>query len=405
MYSAAQKNGTIVKGEREAQDEKVLAALLKQDGLLLLQSEIRGKKQGLSLTADAGAWIARLRPISLIDKMLFARNLSIMVSAGLSLTRSLDALAQETTNLKFRDVIEDLRMSISAGKSFAESLRTHTAVFGVLFGNMIEVGETTGKLSLVLKLLANQMQKDNTIRKRVKGAMIYPVVIISVLFGVGILMMIYVVPTLVETIEGLGGELPLSTRMIIAVSNFMVAYAVIVPLIIATVIFGFWQIFKIKRVKELFDVLILKTPIFGPLIQQFNAARFCRTLSCLITSGVPIVRSLEITASVLGNTLFRKATEEAARGIQTGKQLHEILSIHPKIFRHIVIQMIEVGEETGKLSEMLLRLAMFFEEDVANTTKNMSTIIEPVLMVFIGGAVGFFAISILQPIYNSMNNI
>ncbi len=404
-YSAAQKTGTIVKGEKEAENQKALAVLLKKDGLLLLQAEDRGKKRGFGIHVDVGELIAHVRRISLVDKMLFARNLSVMVNAGMALTQSLDALSQETANLKFRRVIEDLHTSITAGKSFAESLRGHVAVFGTLFANMVEVGETTGKLSLVLKLIANQMQKDNVLRKRVKGAMMYPAVIVIALLCIGALMMIYVVPTLTQTLEELGADLPFATRIIIATSKFMVAYALLLPLIAAGVIFGFWRILKNKHGKELFDKIVLKLPIFGTLVNQFNAARFCRTLSYLIMSGVPIVRSLEITASVLGNTLFKQATEEAAKGIQTGKQLNEILSLHPKIFRHIVIQMIQVGEQTGKLSEMLLRLALFFEEDVSNATKNMSTIIEPVLMIFVGIAVGFFAMAILQPIYSSMGNI
>lgn len=404
-YSAAQKTGVIVKGEKDAENEKALAVLLKEEGLFLLRAEERREKRGISFNLDVGELIARVQPIGLVDKMMFARNLSVMVNAGLSLTRALDVLAEETTNSKFRKVIEDVRASITAGKPFAESLRTHTTVFGVLFANMVEVGEATGKLALVLKLVANQMQKDNTLRKRVKGALMYPAVILTVLFGVGALMMIYVVPALSQTLEELGTELPITTRSIIAISKFFVAYALALPLMGAGVVVGFWRLLKIRRGKELFDVVILKVPIFGNLIQKFNAARFCRTLSYLIMSGVPIVRSLDITASVLGNTIFEKAAKEAALGIQTGKQLHEILAAHPKVFRHIVIQMIQVGEETGKLSEMLMRLALFFEEDVANTTKNMSTIIEPLLMVVIGIAVGFFAIAMLQPIYGSLNNM
>ncbi len=405
VYSAAQKTGVVVKGEKDAENEKALAGLLKQEGLFLLQARERDGKRRAGLNVDIGAFISRVQPISIVDKMMFARNLSVMANAGLSLTRALDVLAEETTNQKFRKVIEDIRASITGGKSFAESLRVHTAVFGILFANMVDVGEATGKLALVLKLVANQMQKDHTLRKRVKGALMYPAVILTVLFGVGTLMMIYVVPALSETIEGLGIELPITTRIIIAISKFLVAYALALPLMIAGVMVGFWRLLKIRRGKELFDLVILKAPIFGGLIQKFNAARFCRTLSYLVTAGVPIVRSLDITASVLGNTLFQKAVGEAARGIQTGKQLHEILASYPKAFSRIVIQMIQVGEETGKLSEMLMRLALFFEEDVANTTKNMSTIIEPLLMVVIGIAVGFFAIAMLQPIYGSLNNI
>ena len=404
-YSAVQRDGTTTRGEREAENEKTLALFLKQEGLTLLRAEELNKKGGSRFNVDVGALLARIRPVTVVDKMLFSRTLSVMLNAGLSLTKALEALAEEATNPKFRKVLEDINNSILKGTSFSEALRAHQRIFGELFSNMIEMGENTGKLSLVLKLLANQMSKDHALRKRVKGALIYPAVIVVVLIGVGIMMMIYVVPTLAKTIEELGAELPITTRIIIGTSNFMFTYAWLLPLIAGTLGAAFWRILKLKRGKELFDQIILKFPIFGSLIQKFNAARFCRTLSYLIMSGVPIVRSLEITSSVLGNTLFKKATDEAAQGIQTGKHLYQILAGHPKIFDHVVIQMVRVGEETGKLSEMLLRLALFFEEDVTNTTKNMSTIIEPLLMVVVGATVGFFAISMLQPIYSSLGNV
>lgn len=404
VYSAADRTGKTRTGEREAPDQKALADALKAEGLLVLTA---AEKKGAASWArlDIGAALTRLRPIPLEEKMFFARNLSVMVNAGLSLTRALDALGRETTNLKFKKVIAGLGEAISRGTSFSEALRAQRAVFGDLFSNMVEVGESTGKLSLVLKLLANQMHKDHSLRRRVKGALMYPGVILTALAGVGAFMMMYVVPTITKILKDLGVPLPITTRLIIALSEFMVSYALALPLLIGALVFGLWRILKTERGKEVADRLSLKAPVFGSLIQKFNAARFCRTLAYLLMSGVPIVRSLDITASVLGNTLFRRATAAAAQGIQTGRQLNQVLADYPKIFQNIVIQMIQVGEDTGRLSDMLLRVAIFFEEDVTNTTKNMSTIIEPILMIVIGVAVGFFAVSMLQPIYTSLGNI
>ncbi len=408
IYSAADKAGTTVKGEREAENEKMLAQTLKQEGLFILEAKEKSAGVWLrrfNISVDANELFARLRSVSVVEKMFFARNLSVMIGAGLSLTRGLNALAEESTNPKFKKIIADANNSVVKGKSFAESLRQHERVFGSLFINMIEVGETTGKLTLVLKLLANQMKKDYNLRKRVKGAMLYPAIIITALLGIGVLMMIYVVPTLTGTIKELGVELPFTTKIIIALSDFIVNYLLWVLLGFSLVVFLFWQALKTTRGKEIFDSLVLRAPIFGPLIKKFNVARFCRTLAYLITSGVPIVRSLEITSTVLGNTLYRFVAKEAAGEIQKGKQLNQILSAHRAIFQPLVTQMIQVGEETGKISDMLLRLALFFEEDVTSTTKNLSTIIEPILMIIIGAAVGFFAISMLQPIYGSLGNI
>lgn len=405
-YSATDKVGATVKGEREAENEKALTQVLKQEGLFLL--EAKEKKTGLArfnASINVGELLSRLRPVNIVEKMFFARNLAVMIGAGLPLTRGLNALAEESTNPKFRKIISDINSGVVKGKSFAESLRTHEKVFGVLFINMVEVGETTGKLTLVLKLLANQMKKDYNLRKRVKGAMFYPAIIISALIIIGVLMMLYVVPTLTATIKELGVELPFTTKIVIAISDALVSYLVWFLVSLLLVAFLFWRALKTVRGKTIFDRLILKAPVFGALIKKFNVARFCRTLAYLITSGVPVVKSLEITSSVLGNTLYSAAIKEAAGEIQKGKQLNQILSAHRVIFQPLVTQMIQVGEETGKISDMLLRLALFFEEDVTATTKNLSTIIEPILMIFIGAAVGFFAISMLQPIYGSLGNI
>ncbi len=406
-YTAAKQTGEIVKGEREAENERSLAQLLKGEGLLLLKTKA-GSKTGLAkinVNISFGELVARLKPISIIDKMFFTRNLAVMIGAGLSLTKAMDALMQETTNPKFRKMLAGINNSVVQGRSLAESLKVHEEVFGPLYVNMVEVGETTGKLTLVLKLLARQMKKDYDLRKRVKGAMMYPAIIISALLVVGFLMMIYVVPTLTQTIKELGVELPFTTKLIIFISDLILNYALWFLTGVALMIVLFWRILKSQKGKEIFDRTIVRAPIFGTLVKKFNTARLTRTLAYLITSGVPIVRSLEIVSRVVGNTLYRQAAKTAAGDIQKGKQLNELLGAYPQIFQPLVIQMIKVGEETGKLGDLLLRIAIFFEEDVNETTKNLSTVIEPLLMIAVGVAVGFFAVSMLQPIYGSLGNI
>ncbi len=402
IYTAAERNGKTVKGEREAKDEKELAQILKAEGLLVLEAK---EKTGRLTKLGLGEFWRRLKPINIVDKMFFARNLSVMISAGLSFTRALEALSQEATNPKLQKIITDIHASVSKGKSFADSLREHQQVFGDLFINMVEVGDASGKLALILQLLANQMKKDHALQKRVKGALIYPAMILSVLVIIGVLMMIYVVPTFTETIKELGGKLPLSTRIIIGFSDFFLnnkTFLIIGSLI--TVIIMTLTV-RTRQFKEFFGRLILKFPVFGPLIKKVNTARFCRSLFYLITAGVSIIRSLEITSSVLVNPVYRKAVREASTEIQIGKPLNKILASYPNLFQPLVIQMVSVGEETGKVASMLLRLALFFEEEVSATTKNMSTIIEPLLMVIIGVIVAIFILSMLQPIYSSLGNI
>ena len=405
-YSAVRQNGTTMDGEREAENEIVLARLLKQEGLFLLEAHSKN-------TVPTRAWLKKdfhgilsfIRPITLVERMFFTRNLAVMVNAGFPLTKALEVLADETHNNKFKKIIRELASTITAGKSFTEALSTHQQVFAELYIHMVEVGESTGKLVLILRLLARQMKKDYDLRRRVRGALIYPTIILSVLAFVGALMMIYVVPTLATTLQELGSDLPLTTRVLIAMSNFITRYTIFLGIIVIIVIGLFFRILKTHTGKYIFHGLILHLPVFGKLLKQFNMARFCRTLSYLITSGVSIVRALEVTARVLGNTHYRAAVHEAASVIQKGTQLNEILLHYPALFQPMTIYMIKVGEETGQTSKMLLRLALFFEEDIANTTKNLSSIIEPVLMVVIGVAVAFFALSVLQPIYGSLNTL
>lgn len=405
-YTAAKQNGEIVKGVRDAENKSALAQELRQEELFLL--EAREKKQKLAAAGwniDIGRMLSYIRPIGLEDKMFFSRNLAVMVGAGISLPKALDALASELSNKKLADIISEVSRSVVKGKSFANSLETHKDVFGELFTNMVEVGETTGKLGRILKVLASQMKKDYDLRKRVRGALIYPAIIITALAGIGILMMVYVVPSLTATIKELGVELPATTIFIIAVSDFLSNNSLFMSFVFALAAGFMWRLLKTRRGKEVFDRIVLRIPIFGALIKKLNIARFCRSLAYLISSGVPIVRSLEITANVLTHTQYRSVLKTASREIQKGKQLHIILEPHKRLFPVIVIQMIGVGEETGKISSMMLRLALFYEEEVENTTKNLSSVIEPILMVVIGAAVGFFAISMLQPIYSSLGNL
>lgn len=399
--------GKVVKGEREAESEKLLAQALKTENLFLLEAREKGVfgLSSFNMHINIRELLSRVRSISIVDKMFFARNLGVMVGAGLSLTKGLEALASESSNFKFREVLNDISSSVVKGKSFADSLRPHQQIFGLLFINMIEVGETTGKLTLVLKLLANQMKKDYGLRRKVRGAMIYPAIILIALLGIGTMMIVFVVPLLSETIKELNVALPLTTRIVLGFSDFAVRFALLLAALVAGGVLIFWRLIHTKSGKNVFDQIIVRLPIFGPLVKKFNTARFCRILSYLLSSGVPIVKSLEITSSILGNSLYRNVVYGAAVEIQKGKPLHEILAPHSDIFQPLIVQMISVGEETGKISSMLLRLAQFFEADVTETTKNLSTVIEPLLMIIIGVVVGFFAIAMLQPIYSSLGNI
>ncbi len=406
-YTAVARDGRSVSGELEAGSERELAEKLRPQDLILLEA-----KTAAAVIAKTGVLMGKLfnlgllsRRVSLVDRMVFARNLSVMIGAGLPLVKSLEALEAQSSNPRLKSIIREVRDSVLKGRSLAESLKPHERVFGLLFVNMIESGEISGNLEKVLKLLARQMRKDHDLRQKVRGALIYPAIIVFALVLVGALMMIYVVPTLTQTFRELGISLPITTQLIIATSELLLNYGLFVfgGAVLAALLA--WRIIKTPAGKSLFDRIVLRLPIFGPLLQKFNSARFSRTLASLISSGIPIVKSLEVTANVLGNTHFRQATSRAAAGIQQGRKLAEILAERNDLFPPVVTQMVSVGEETGTLSRMLLRLALFYEEEVSEITRNLSSVIEPVLMIVIGAVVGFFAISMIQPIYSGLGNL
>ena len=346
-----------------------------------------------------------LKRVSLVDKMLFARYLAAMTKAGLSFSRSLKVLSEQTKNRYFAEVIGQVDDSVRKGESLADSLAKHPKVFNELFVNMIRVGEAGGNLEEVLGNLAEQMKKDHEVISKVRGAMIYPAVILTAMIIIGVLMMIFVIPTLLATFSELDVELPFATKVIINISDAFQNHGL---LIIAGMIMFAWTFLaaiKTAKGKRYFDFLVLRMPIFGAIIKKMNAARFSRTLSSLIESGVSINKSLSIISRTLGNTYYRESLESANKKVQKGVDLSETISCHKKLYPILMINMIKVGEETGTMGNALKQVAEFYEEEVRQVTENLSSIIEPVLMMIIGAAVGFFAISMIQPMYSLMEGI
>ncbi|MBI2639431.1 MAG: type II secretion system F family protein [Candidatus Sungbacteria bacterium] len=402
-YTAVDKAGKSSFGEREAESEHGLAEKLKSEGFFLLEIKEKGgsRRAGFSLTSI----ISFLKGVTLVERMVFSRNLAVMVGAGLSLAKALQASEEQTENIKFKTIISDLRGSVLKGKSFAESLALHEKTFGPLFIHMVESGEASGKLGYVLRLLARQMKRDHDLVSRVRGALIYPAIVIFALILIGVLMMIYVVPTLTATFHELNIPLPFTTRLIIKTSEILINYYLLLLGLILVAAYLAALFLRTERGKRYQSTSALHLPIFGELVRKFNSARFARILSALVSSGLPIARSLEITARVLGNVHFRDSLFTASTEIQKGRSLSAILKERPRLYPPLVTQMLEVGEETGTMSRMLLRLALFYESEVSNATKNLSSIVEPLLMIAIGAMVGFFAISMIQPIYSGLGGL
>jgi len=401
FYQARTLDGQQKAGTCDAKDEHELAVILRRDGYFIVRADAEEKKisKGISIS------LPFLNGVSLVSRLMFVRNLRVMFSAGVSLPRSLGILSEQTKSKKFKKIILEIREKVVKGDALSVALEKYGSVFSELFVSMIRVGEETGTLEDVLKVLAEQMEKEHQLKSRVKGAMVYPAVILSAMILIGIAMLIFVIPKLAETFEQMNVELPLTTRIIISIGKFMASYWYLVPITIAALVSGISWALKTKTGKACFDTLSLKMPLIGGIVKKTNSAYTVRTLSSLISAGVPIVRSLEIVSSSLSNIHYKKAIAEASEKVRKGAKLSEALAEHENVYPSLVIQMIEVGSETGETADILKKLAGFFEEEVDNATKNLSTIVEPLLMIVIGGAVAFFAISMLQPIYGIMETL
>jgi len=326
-----------------------------------------------------------------------------MIDSGLSMSNALDILGNQEENKGFKKVILTLGKDIKKGLSLADAMTKHPHAFNKVFTSMVRVGETGGSLNEILNILSLQLEKDHKLISKVRGALIYPVIIITVMIIIGILMMIFVVPKITDVFREFGAELPLLTRIVIGISDFMSQQILLTLGLIFVAVGGTIFFYKTPTGKKIFHKIFLRTPIVGTLVMKLNSARFSRILSSLLNSGVSLVESLKITSDTLGNYYFKKSILEASEDVQKGKSLSEILDTKNTPFPFLVIKMIKVGEDTGKTPEILNKLAGFYEEEVDQTTQNLSSVIEPVLMVAVGIAVAIFAIAIIKPIYSLMD--
>jgi len=401
-YIAKNSQGESDSGTMEAKDKYQLARILRRKGSILVSAEsgeVLKEKKKLAVSIPFLGWV------SLTEKIMFSRNLRVMIAAGVPLPRALEILSSQSKNKKFKEILLDVREEIIKGKAFSAALGKYSNIFSELFVSMVEVGEETGTMEDVLRVVVRQMEKVHQIKAKVKGAMIYPLVIVFAMTCIGILMLIMVVPKLSQVFTELGVELPATTKLVVAVGIFLEKFWYTLPFAIVLIIILLRIALKTRIGRLVLDSFVLKVPVVSSIIKKTNSAHTVRTLSSLITAGVPIVRSLEIVSSSLTNVYYKKAILEASERVKEGGKLAEVLKGHENIYPSLVVQMIEVGEETGETAKILEKLAEFFEEEVSNATKNLSAIIEPVLMLIIGAAVGFFAISMIQPIYSLMRTL
>lgn len=394
-YKAKNSSGKTIEGRIEAHDHFAVAQQLRAEGYMLLAYKEQKR-------ATVGSWARHLLfgHVSSGEKMLFARNLAVMVASGLPLPRALDVLVRQTHSRALRNATVALKEMVQKGQPLNAGMKAYPKIFSSFFCHMVAAGEESGKLEGSLKLIAEQLERKHELYQKVRGALIYPAIVVLAMVGIGIFMLMAIVPSIVSSFADFAVDLPLSTRIIVALSDSLIAHSfVILFVLFLLALLTAWYV-RQPRGKKMVDRILLSLPAIGDIVRKANTARMARTLSSLLRSGVTVTRAFEVTAGVLGNVYFRDALKNASVLVGRGDRIASAFLTQGRIFPPLVGEMVEVGEETGRLNDMLLDLAEFFEGEVSAYTKNLSTIIEPVLMIAVGATVAFFAVSMIQPMYS-----
>ncbi len=400
-YKAKSKNGQIIEGTLEAADRFALSRELRKRGDFPISINEQGKG-----SFDLMLFLNNLfSKVSVAEQILFVNNLSGMLRAGLSVVRALSVLKKQTKNNSLLKILDGLDAEINAGGTLSSGLSKFPDVFSKLFISMTKAGEESGNLAGALAEIGGNLEKAHSLTKKIKGALMYPGVIFSAMIVIGILMFAFVVPTLAKTFAELGVELPTATKMIVFLGNFFSNNLILSFVVLVALAFGLRFLFKAPFMAKYIDYIIIRLPVIGNLAKELNTARTARTMASLLLSGVSITRAIEITEDVVQNMYYKKVLREAKESIEKGAPFSVVFIDNPQLYPIMMAEMIQVGEETGKLSDMLLQVALFYEEEIENKTKNLSTIIEPILMIVIGGGVGFFAISMISPLYSILDSI
>src|SRR6516225_6990959 len=380
--------GREIRSSVEAATEQAAIAALLNRNLLVVSIQEKIGKKGRTSGGKVG----------LADLVIFTRQLATMVDAGLAMVQSLQALAEQTTNKVMRDVIRDICTRVEGGDSFSEALQKHPKAFSRLYVCMVAAGEKGGLLAEILARLAVYLENAARLRKKVKSAMMYPTVVTIVAILITIFLLIKVVPVFGEIFKSFGAELPTPTQGLITLSNFVKRFIIPILLVGGGMVYGWFQFIKSKPGRRFWDAYRIKLPIFGVIAHKICLARFTRTLASLIRSGVPILEVLQIVSQTVGNVVMEQAIKTASYDIERGENISTALGKHP-IFPVMIIRMVTAGEQTGKIDNMLERIADFLDEEIETTLSGLTALIEPILIVFLGVVIGGMVICMFLPIF------
>jgi type IV pilus assembly protein PilC len=381
-------SGREIRSSVEAITEQAAISALLNRNLLVVSIQEKINKKGRT---QGGR-------VALQDLVIFTRQLATMIDAGLAMVQSLQALAEQSPNKAMRDVIRDVCARVEAGDSFSEALIKHPKVFNRLYISMVSAGEKGGLLAEILSRLATYLENTARLRKKVKAAMMYPTVVTIVAILITTFLLIKVIPVFGDIYSGFGAKLPGPTMFLINLSNFVKKFFPIIFLSLGAAVYGWFYFIKTKTGRQFWDAKRIKLPIFGSIAHKICLARFTRTLASLIRSGVPILEVLQIVSQTVGNVIMEKAIKTAAGDIERGESISMALAKHP-IFPSMVIRMITAGEQTGKIDEMLERISDFLDEEIETTLGGLTSLIEPILIVFLGVVIGGMVICMFLPIF------
>lgn len=399
-YKARDRQGQIVEGQREGSHPQQVAAVLREEGFFIIEISQRSLSK-LSLKTQ---FKLPTRPVKLADLASFCRQLAVMLEAGIPLLTGLQQLGDQTSNKRLQLAVNTIIEDISAGKSLAEAAQRQEHVFTGVFVHMIAAGELGGILDEVLLRLAEHFEREQSIKEKIKTAMTYPIAIMIVAVLAVTVLLTVVLPKFVHVLEGLGVELPQSTMFVLGVSNGIQKYWYLILIALGGIFMIFRQWTASPGGRRALDAVILKIPGFGRFVKNIILARFTRTLGTLLKTGVQIIQALEIVSKVVGNEVVNMEVEKARQAVQDGKSITAPL-VNSKFFPPMVVQMMQVGEETGTIDTLLIKVSVYYEREVDEMAERLSKLIEPVLLLFLGGSIGFIIYSILMPMFSVITNI
>jgi type IV pilus assembly protein PilC len=395
-FSGTTQSGAKVSGERAAENKQVLAAQLRRERITPGRLKEKGKEFSLPIFGSG--------KVATKDIAIFFRQFSVMIDAGLPLVQCLEILASNQENVAFQKTLNGVRTTVEGGATLANAMRAYPKVFDDLTTNMVEAGETGGILDLILQRLAVYVEKAVKLKSAVKSALIYPLAVVSIAVLIVGALMKFVVPIFANLFVGLQVELPLPTRVVMGISRFVGSFWWVFFVAAGAIFFGLRQIRKDPRGRYIFDKILLNTPVLGIVLRKIAVARFTRTLGTLITSGVPILEGMSITARTSGNAVLEQALLRVRKSIEEGRTIVDPLK-ESGVFPNMVTQMIGVGEATGAMDTMLQKIADFYEDEVDAATKNLLTLLEPMIIAFLGVAVGGIVISLYMPLFGMISKL